>query len=102
MVPGSPSAPALFANPSLRGMLILMSSDRRAISLNGITYTRLRHYADELGASLSGLVEEIVAENLDRHGVPVPDRLEPRARREPEPEPLPEEIAAEVKQHFSF
>lgn len=57
-----------------------MSSDRRSISLNGFTYTRLKNYADELAESLSGLVEEIVAENLDRHGVPVPDRLEPRER----------------------
>lgn len=69
---------------------------RRSISVKGITYQRLKDYCDAEGRSVSGLLEEIIAERLDAAGVPVPTVLRPRAPRK---EPVAEEI---VSQHFTF
>jgi len=70
---------------------------RRSISVKGITYQRLKDHCDTAGVSVSGYLEEIIAEKLDAAGVPVPTVL--RARPEREPEAPAEEI---VSQHFTF
>ena len=70
---------------------------RRSISVKGITYQRLKDYCDATGVSVSGYLEEIIAEKLDAAGVPVPTVL--RARPERKAEVPAEEI---VSQHFTF
>ena len=70
---------------------------RRSISVKGITYQRLKDFCDAKGRSVSGYLEEIIAERLDAAGVPVPTVLKPRPTRKQEPEA--EEI---VSQHFTF
>ncbi|PRQ03576.1 hypothetical protein ENSA5_14500 [Enhygromyxa salina] len=70
---------------------------RRSISVKGITYQRLKDYCDASGCSVSGYLEEIIAEKLDAAGIPVPTVL--KARPERKPETQTEEI---VSQHFTF
>ena len=70
---------------------------RRSISVKGITYQRLKDYCDATGCSVSGYLEEIIAEKLDAAGVPVPTVL--KARQERKPDTQTEEI---VSQHFTF
>ena len=69
---------------------------RRACSVKGITYQRLKDYCDAQNRSVSGYLEEIIAEKLDAAGVPVPTVLRPCKSKN---ERLPEEIAS---QHFTF
>ena len=70
---------------------------RRSISVKGITYQRLKNYCEDQGLSVSGYLEQIIAQNLDAEDVPVPERVEPR----PESKPVGEgdEI---ISQHFTF
>jgi hypothetical protein len=70
---------------------------RRSISVKGITYQRLKDFCDTNSLSVSGYLEEIIAERLDAAGVPVPTVL--KARPERKSEEQPEEI---VSQHFTF
>lgn len=70
---------------------------RRSISVKGITYQRLKDYCDANGTSVSGYLEEIIAEKLDAAGAPVPTVLKVRPQRKTEPDS--EEI---VSQHFTF
>jgi hypothetical protein len=70
---------------------------RRSISVKGITYQRLKDYCDAQNKSVSGYLEEIIAEKLDAAGVPVPTVLKPRPTRKNAVET--EEI---VSQHFTF
>ena len=70
---------------------------RRSISVKGITYQRLKDFCDATGKSVSGYLEEIIAEKLDAAGAPVPTVLKPRPQRKPENQP--EEI---VSAHFTF
>ena len=70
---------------------------RRSISVKGITYQRLKDFCDAHDKSVSGFLEEIIAERLDAAGVPVPSVLKPRPQRSAMPEQ--EEI---VSQHFTF
>jgi hypothetical protein len=70
---------------------------RRSISVKGITYQRLKDFCDTNSLSVSGYLEEIIAERLDAAGVPVPTVL--KARPERKAEEQPEEI---VSQHFTF
>ena len=69
---------------------------RRSISVKGITYQRLKDYCAEQGCSVSGYLEEIIAEKLDAAGVPVPTQIEPRA--------TPKGVDSEeiISQHFTF
>lgn len=69
---------------------------RRACSVKGITYQRLKDYCDAQKRSVSGYLEEIIAEKLDAAGVPVPTVLRPHKSKNERP---PEEIAS---QHFTF
>ena len=50
---------------------------RRSVSVKGITYQRLKDYCDATGKSVSGYLEDIVAEKLDAEGVPMPTELRP-------------------------
>lgn len=68
---------------------------RRSISLKGLTYQRLKNHCEAKGRSISGYLEEIVAARLDAEGVPVPDKLEPAAKKPREPEEI-------ISQHFTF
>ena len=70
---------------------------RRSISVKGITYQRLKDYCDTNNISVSGFLEDIIAERLDAAGVPVPTVL--KARPERKAEVPAEEI---VSQHFTF
>jgi hypothetical protein len=70
---------------------------RRSISVKGITYQRLKDFCDTNNLSVSGYLEEIIAERLDAAGVPVPTVL--KARPERKADTQPEEI---VSQHFTF
>lgn len=76
---------------------------RRSISVKGITYQRLKNFCEAQNLSVSGYLEDIIANRLDEANVPVPERVDPR----PEP-PVgvkpgaphdPDEI---ISQHFTF
>ena len=71
---------------------------RRAISVKGLTYQRLKDYCDGTGQSVSGYLEEIIAEKLDAAGAPVARVL--KARPVKKPKPLRAEDIA--PQHFTF
>jgi hypothetical protein len=70
---------------------------RRSISVKGITYQRLKDYCDTNDLSVSGWLEDLIAERLDAAGVPVPTVLKPR---QPRPQAQPEDEI--VSQHFTF
>ncbi len=74
---------------------------RRSISVKGITYQRLKDFCDATGRSVSGYLEEIIAEKLDAAGAPVPTVIKPRPERKADEaeQPEAEEI---VSQHFTF
>jgi hypothetical protein len=69
---------------------------RRSISVKGITYQRLKDFCESSGLSVSGYLEDIIAEKLDAAGVPVPTVVKPR--------PATKSADAEdiVSQHFTF
>jgi hypothetical protein len=69
---------------------------RRSISVKGITYQRLKDFCESSGLSVSGYLEDIIAEKLDAAGVPVPTVVKPR--------PTAKLADAEdiVSQHFTF
>ena len=54
---------------------------RRSISVKGITYQRLKDFCDTNSLSVSGYLEEIIAERLDAAGVPIPTVLKARPER---------------------
>lgn len=69
---------------------------RRSISVRGVTYQRLKNFCDAEGLSVSGYLEDIIAERLDAAGVPVPTYVPPR--------PAPKMIESDeiTSQHFTF
>lgn len=69
---------------------------RRSISVKGITYQRLKDYCDGQRQSVSGFLEEIIAQKLDAAGVPIPTVLKPRPQRKM---PDGDDI---VSSHFTF
>jgi len=58
---------------------------RRAISLKGLTYHRIKEHCAENSQSISSFVEELVNTKLDELGVPVPTELRPRPPRSKRP-----------------
>ncbi len=54
---------------------------RRSISVNGITYQRLKNYCRENRRSVSGFLDEVMNAKLDEEGAPVPECVEPRSTR---------------------
>lgn len=77
---------------------------RRSISVKGITYQRLKNFCESQGLSVSGYLEDIIANRLDEANVPVPEHVEPR----PEPPSsstavkAPHEPDEIISQHFTF
>ena len=69
---------------------------RRSISVKGITYQRLKNFCETQGHSVSGYLEDIIAEHLDAENVPVPERVEAP------PKPKPIESDEIISQHFTF
>lgn len=69
---------------------------RRSISVKGLTYQRLKNYCEEQGLSVSGYLEEIIANRLDEANVPIPERVEIRTKPKM---PEPDEV---ISQHFTF
>ncbi|MEE9382413.1 MAG: hypothetical protein V3V08_03250 [Nannocystaceae bacterium] len=71
---------------------------RRSISVRGVTYQRLKNFCDAEGLSVSGYLEEIIAERLDAAGVPIPTVVIPRH--------VPPKVADHgediLSQHFTF
>lgn len=60
---------------------------RKAISIKGNTYERLRQIADSRGCSVASLIESWANEALDAAGEPVPERSEPRRHGPPRSKP---------------
>ncbi len=69
---------------------------RRSISVKGLTYQRLKNFCEVQGLSVSGYLEDIIAAKLDAANVPVPEKVEARAKSKASE---PEEI---ISQHFTF
>ena len=74
---------------------------RRSISIKGISYQRLKNHCDDEGRSLSGWLEEVIAEKLDAAGVPMP-MLPVRAYPLPERPVTAEDIEAQPPANFTF
>ena len=51
---------------------------RRSVSVKGLTYQRVKAWCDREERSVSGLLEEVIAERMDREGEPVHTELIPR------------------------
>lgn len=56
---------------------------RRAISVKGLTYQRVKKYCDDTDQSISGFVEKIVKEKLDKLGWPEETVLEAKPSAPP-------------------
>jgi hypothetical protein len=69
---------------------------RRSISVKGLTYQRLKNFCETQNLSVSGYLEDIIAQRLDAANVPVPERVEPRAKTKSSEN---DEI---ISQHFTF
>ncbi len=52
--------------------------NRRAISMRGIVWQRLRNYCRENNLSMASVMEKLITEHLDALGYPVPDYVEPK------------------------
>ena len=72
---------------------------RRSISVKGLTYQRLKNFCEEQNLSVSGYLEQIIADRLDEANVPVPERVDPRPATKPATGEQREEI---ISQHFTF
>lgn len=74
---------------------------RRSISVKGVTYQRLKDFCAPNGQPISELIEKLVKDHLDAHGVPVPAVVEPRRGR---PRRAPDPVFADDihSQHFTF
>lgn len=70
---------------------------RRAISVKGLTYQRLKKHCEENKVSISGYVEGLITAKLDSLGVPEETVLEPRPR--PSRRPKLEDYTGS---HFTF
>lgn len=72
---------------------------RRSISVKGLTYQRLKNFCEAQNLSVSGFLEQIIADNLDAQNVPIPERVEPRPQAKPGGPVEREDI---ISQHFTF
>jgi hypothetical protein len=69
---------------------------RRSISVKGLTYQRLKNFCETQNLSVSGYLEDIIAQRLDAANVPIPERVEPR------PKAKSSENDEIISQHFTF
>ena len=72
---------------------------RRSISVKGITYQRIKGFCDANGSSVSGYLEEIIAEKMEAAGVDVTPEMEKAAART---YPTRSEPEGPVEQYFTF
>jgi len=77
------------------GVVMAKRQTRRSISVKGITYQRLKNFCEAQQLSVSGYLEDIIAAKLDAANVPVPEKVEPRAKPKAESEEI-------ISQHFTF
>jgi len=70
---------------------------RRSISVKGLTYQRLKNHCDEQGKSMSGWLEEVIAEKMDELKVPIPTQIDP-----PQERPKAKSGDEIISQHFTF
>lgn len=79
---------------------------RRSISVKGVTYQRLKHYCDAHRTSVSGFLEELIAQRLNMVGAPMPVPPPPppmmHMQAHPPAPPMPQEPEDIVSQHFTF
>jgi hypothetical protein len=68
---------------------------RRALSVRGATYQRIKSRADAQGKSVSGLLEDLIAEKMDELGVPEEKLLRPRESKDVRPR-------VSLNGHFTF
>lgn len=71
---------------------------RRSISVKGITYQWIKDHCDSEGISVSGYIEELVQEDLDKKGIPKPTIL----RQKPRPKKKDFEDDPPWGNHFTF
>lgn len=75
---------------------------RRSISVKGITYQRLKNFCEAQNLSVSGYLEDIIANRLDEANVPVPERVDPRPEPSAKPAGGPHDPDEIISQHFTF
>ena len=75
---------------------------RRSISVKGITYQRLKNFCEAQNLSVSGYLEDIIANRLDEANVPVPERVDPRPEPSAKPAGAPHDPDEIISQHFTF
>jgi len=61
----------------------MTGTTRKSISVKGVTYQRLKTYAEEQGRSSSGLLEEFIEEKMTELGVPSETTLLPKPLKTP-------------------
>lgn len=71
---------------------------RRAISVKGLTYQRVKKHCDERGQSISSFVEELIAKKMEELGIPEETVLKPR----PSSSKTVVRDPNNVSQHFTF
>ena len=72
------------------------ASKRRSIAVKDDTYQRLKNFCDRHDRSVSGYIEEMVAERLDDAGEPEPGRIEQPPRKSNG------DLDALIKRFFTF
>lgn len=69
---------------------------RRSMSVKGVTYQRFKNYCDRTGQSMSGRLEEVLAELLDDAKEPIPTTVDkPKTRSKRDVDDI-------ISQHFTF
>ena len=65
----------------------MAGTTRKSISVKGVTYQRLKTYAEEQGRSSSGVLEEFIEEEMTKLGVPPETVLHPKPAKSPKVTP---------------
>ena len=80
------------------------TTTRRSVSIRGITYQRLKNYCASKGISISGFLEEIIADKMEKAGQAVPTAVEPKPGRVAKVQVEREEkrVETQASNHFSF
>ena len=69
---------------------------RRSISVNGLTYARLKNYCDRFGMSVSGELERIIHHSMDNVAQPYATAPLPKQEK---PKPV---VENDGSQYFTF
>ena len=81
-------------------MMTNRKSVRRAVSVKGLTWQRIKDHCDATGCSMSGFLEELANQKLDEAGVPIPTQVD--APRRAPPKKSDQDIEKDAGQHFTF